>query len=177
MSSFLRSGWRDNSSRRRLPWMPRGGLGRAVWAGGQLVECGPLTAQDLVPMLPCSLSLAIIFRQSCQRGYQCPHIAGGLWRSRSHWYPDPQCTSTALAAACLLLACTPEGHLWFPQSSCASVGLAKPANSSSMPWAEPCLLYWGLNPSPVVCPSLGTLPQASEPQRVFLHLQFLIYHR
>ena len=69
-----------------------------------------------------------------------PH---GWWALKvwSHWYPDPQCTSTALAAACLLLACTLEGHLWFPQSSCASLGLAKPANSSSMPRAKPCLLY------------------------------------
>ena len=114
-------------------------LGQAVWTGGQLVECGPLTAQDLVPMLSCSLSLAIIFWQSLSAWIPAPPLAlKVLW---SHWYPDLECTSTALAASCLLLACTLEGHLWFSQSSCASLGLAKPANSSAMPWAEPCLLY------------------------------------
>ena len=108
---------------------------RAVWpthspGPGSCVTLHPQPGHNLLAVL--------------STGIPAPPLAlKVLW---SHWYPDPECTSTALAAACLLLACTPEGHLRFSQSSCASLGLAKPANSSAMPRAEPCLLYWGLNP-------------------------------
>lgn len=121
----------------------RPALGPAVWMWGQLVACGPATAQNLVPVWPCSLSLVIMLQQSCRRGHQSSHEVCRLWRS-----PGPTGTQTLHARPWhwLLLACTPEGHGWSAQSLWASSGLAKPANSSARPRAEPHLLYWSLNP-------------------------------
>lgn len=142
---FLRTGWGDSAGRRQLPWASSTGASSVdvrtvggVWPShgpepGSCVTVQPQPGNNVSAVLS-------TWTPELPRGLQAPKVS---W---PHQYPDPPCTSMALAAPCLLLACTPEGHGWSAQSLWASSGLAKPANSSARPRAEPHLLYWNLNP-------------------------------
>lgn len=124
-----------------LAWEP------AVWMWGRLAERPGRGPAVVSPQL-CSLGLAVTFWEPCQDGHWSPASpppAHRLWRPPAPASAvTPHCTPTSLATDRLALSCTLGVSLRLARSLCAISGLAK-QETSAMPWAEPCLLHWGLN--------------------------------
>ena len=176
---FLRRGWRDSAGRRRVAWASSTGASsvdvRTV--GGVRPSHGPEPGScvTLQPQPGNNVSAVLsTWTPELPQGLQALKVS---WPC---WYPDPQCTSMALVAACLLLACS------LPTLQRAMNGLPRAFGPARVwPNQQTPLLGHGLNPTfsievwtPGSLSFLGDTPSALGNHREFPYtLQLLFYHR